>query len=302
MNEERCSAENGFKITRREILTGGGAALVGLWFRGDIFANAFDNLFGLQDTFPGVTVITGAKKPVYVPVAGSTDPVAHSLAESLFWLDQETEHAKLLLMHLPSPDLDAQRAQVKEFETTFANHLAKVRTATLDRSNLTSFNQTTIGLVRRFFDAKQTLMKAQDDGRMRSLSYPTFFEHVALEGDRFAKRLEGFSRGRVEHDRSEVVNFWSRIMADHADFVAHLLDPKEKALIKTAMKTAETWRDMKGKSKDKVDDTLDTFIGFKKTAQAGVESGKVDSIIHPILADHVLREALKFQDELKRTA
>lgn len=59
---------------------------------------------------------------------------------------------------------------------------------------------------------------------------------------------------------------------------------------------------MEGKSKDKVDDAPDSFIDFKKTAQAGVESGKIDSIIHPILADHVLHKALKFSDELKRAA
>jgi hypothetical protein len=167
---------------------------------------------------------------------------------------------------------------------------------------LAAFNQSTIDLVRRFFDATMALMKAQDTGQLRSLSYPTFFEHVALEGDRFAKRLEGFSRGNVQLDQGEVIRFWSRVMADHADFVAHLLDPKEKALIKLSMKTGEAWRKLDDGSRKKVEGVLETFIGFKKTAQEGVETGKVDSIIHPILADHVLREALKFRDELRRTA
>jgi len=55
-------------------------------------------------------------------------------------------------------------------------------------------------------------------------------------------------------------------------------------------------------SEDKVKDSLDEFITFKKTAQAGVEAGQIKSIIHPLLADHVLREALKFSDELKRVS
>ncbi|MCA1592771.1 MAG: hypothetical protein LC754_09005 [Acidobacteria bacterium] len=38
---------------------------------------------------------------VFVPAMGSTDPVAHSLAESLFWLDQELEHTKFFIMHMP---------------------------------------------------------------------------------------------------------------------------------------------------------------------------------------------------------
>ena len=295
------SARQGFQITRREILTAGGAALVGLSFSSDAFAGILSGLFG-QDTFPGVTIVSGAKKPVYVPVAGSTDPVAHSLAESLFWLDQETEHARFFLMHMPSPDLDPQRAQVQQIQSNIASQLEKVKSTRLDRSNLASFNQSTIELVRRFFDAKQMFMKSQEAGQLKSLAYPTFFEHVALEGERFAKRLESFSRGKVELDRGEVIDFWTRIMADHADFIAHLLDPEERALVETAMKAGETWRKMKGESKKKAESTLDTFIAFKKTAQAGIEGGKIKSIIHPLLADHVLREALKFSDELKRTA
>ncbi|MBA3633700.1 MAG: hypothetical protein H0W58_12975 [Acidobacteria bacterium] len=150
MNKKQYSAEQELKVSRREILTVGGAALVGLSFSGDAFANILFGLFG-QDSFPGVTIVTGAKKPVYVPVAGSTDPVAHSLAESLFWLDQETEHARLLLMHLPSPDLETRRAQVQQFHTSLGSQLEKIRTSRLDRSNLASFNQSTIQLGQTLF-------------------------------------------------------------------------------------------------------------------------------------------------------
>jgi hypothetical protein len=288
--------------TRREVLLGGGAALVGLTLRGDVFAG----LLGQDQTtsLPGVTTISGAKKPVFVPAMGSTDPVAHSLAESLFWLDQEFEHTKFFIMHMPSPDLDTQRAQVMQFQNDFAARLKAVQAGGATSGDLASFNRPTIELVRRFLDVKRQMEKAQESGQLKSLAWPTFFEHVALEGERFANRLEKFSGGKVEMDRSEVIDFWSRIMADHADFIAHLLDPEEKALVEKAMQTAGAWRAVKsgGGSKDKVKDSLDSFITFKKTAQAGVEAGQIKSIIHPLLADHVLREALKFSDELKRTA
>ncbi len=290
----------GLRATRRQVLLGGGAALVGLTLRGDALAGFLK--LGQESGLPGVTTIAGAKKPVFVPAAGSTDPVAHSLAESLFWLDQEFEHAKFFLMHMPSPDLDAQRAQVMRFQNDFAGRLAQVRAGGADRPGLAAFNRPTVELVRRFLDVKRKMEKAQESGQLKSLAWPTFFEHVALEGERFANRLEKFSQGKVELERGEVVDFWSRIMADHADFVAHLLDPEEKALVEKAMQTAGAWRGMKGGPKEKVGDALDALIAFKKTAQAGVEAGQVKSIIHPLLADHVLREALKFSDELKRTA
>ena len=286
---------------RREVLLGGGAALIGLTLRGDALAG----LLGQDQTmnFPGVITISGAKKPVFVPAMGSTDPVAHSLAESLFWLDQEMEHARFFIMHMPSPDLDTQRAQVMQFQNDFTARLTAVRSGGADRANLASFNRPTIELVRRFLDVKRQMEKAQESGQLKSLAWPTFFEHVALEGERFANRLEKFSGGKVELDRSEIVGFWSRIMADHADFIAHLLDPEEKALVQKAMQTSGAWRAAKsGGSKDKVKNSLDEFITFKKTAQKGVEAGQIKSIIHPLLADHVLREALKFSDELKRVS
>jgi hypothetical protein len=289
----------GLRFTRREVLTAGGAALISLPLRGSVIAN----ILGQDATFPGVTAVSGAKKPVFVPAMGSTDPVAHSLAESLFWLDQEFEHTKFFIMHMPSPDLDPQRAQVIQFQNDFTARLNAVRGGGVGRPNLAAFNRPTIELVRRFLDAKRQMEKEQEAGRLKSLAWPSFFEHVALEGERFANRLEKFSQGSVEMDRSEVVNFWSRIMADHADFIAHLLDPEERALVRKAMQTAGAWREAKsGGSKDKVKGSLDEFIAFKKTAQAGVEAGQIKSIIHPLLADHVLREALKFSDELKRTA
>jgi len=300
--DRSAGARGGSGVARREVLTAGGAALVGLSLGGDAVGRALTRMFGQDAALPGVTTLTGAKKPVYVPAMGSRDPVAHTLAESLFWLDQEFEHAKFFIMHMPSPDLDPQRQTVMQMQDSIGAQLTKVRAGGATAGDLAAFNRPTIELVRRFLDVKRQMEKEQEAGRLKSLAWPTFFEHVALEGERFANRLEKFSQGKVEYDRSEVLNFWTRIMADHADFVAHLLDPEEKALIQKAMQSAGAWRGMKGGSKDKVDDQLDSFITFKKTAQAGVEAGKIKSIIHPLLADHVLREALKFSDELKRTA
>jgi hypothetical protein len=42
-------------------------------------------------------------------------------------------------------------------------------------------------------------------------------------------------------------------------------------------------------------------IDFKTAAVKGIQAGKIKSIIHPTLADHVRREAVKCSDELKRT-
>jgi hypothetical protein len=299
--QTEITARQGLNVRRREILLAGGASLIGLTLRGGIFAAVpgQDNPMQKGMMPRGVMTVEGAKKPVFVPAAGSTDPVAHSVAESLFWLDQETEHAKFFAMMLPTPDLSAEHSQAEQFQSQFAAQLDKVKGGAPDKGSLASFNQATIDLVKTFLDFKQRLNEAQKAGKLKSLIYPTFFDHTYREADRFQKRLGEFSKGKVELDRSEVVEFWSRIMMEHADFVAHLLDPEERMLIEKAMKTSDAWRE--AKKSESVKGPLDEFIAFKKTAQQGIDAGQIKSIIHPALADHVLREALKFSDELKRT-
>jgi Domain of unknown function (DUF2935) len=39
---------------------------------------------------------------------------------------------------------------------------------------------------------------------------------------------------------------------------------------------------------------------FKTAASKGIQAGQIKSIIPPALADHVRREAVKFEDELNR--
>jgi hypothetical protein len=167
----RPSRRRGLGFTRRDVLTAGGAALIGLSLRDSVFAS----VLGQNVTFPGVTTVSGAKKPVFVPAPDSMDPVAHSLAESLFWLDQEFEHTKFFIMHMPSPDLDKERSQVMQFQNDFDARLKAVQGSGADRANLASFNRPTIELVRRFLDVKRQMEKEQEAGRLKSLAWPTFF-------------------------------------------------------------------------------------------------------------------------------
>jgi hypothetical protein len=99
--------------------------------------------------------------------------------------------------------------------------------------------------------------------------------------------------------------FWTQIMGEHADFIAHLLDPAERDLIMKAMKTADGFHKMHDNlpvSKNPIETVVDEIIDFKVGAEKGIITGKIKSIIHPSLADHVRREALKAADDLKRAA
>lgn len=307
MNRHKSQdAPDGGGISRRKILTAGGAILVGATLVGPLLETVLGQAMGGQDMRRrGITSKEGGTKPTFLPEAGSNDPVAHSLAENLFWNEQMMEHAKFFVMLMPGPELAGPRGRAEQFQQTFAGQLERARSASLDRGNYAAFNRTTVELVKPYADFKHKMRDEQASGRLQSLVWPAFFEHTGREADRFAKRLGQFSRGDTSTDMKEAAEFWTIIMGEHADFIAHLLDPEESALIQKAMQTSDAFRRMHKSvpsSKGPVEQAVDDIIDFKTAAERGIQTGKIKSIIHPALADHVRREALKAADELKRAA
>jgi hypothetical protein len=304
--DETQDAQTGRGVTRRKVITAGGAALVGAAVLGPLLDTALGQAMGGQDMRRrGITSKEGGAKPTFLPEAGSTDPVAHSVAENLFWNEQMMEHAKFFVMLMPGPELAGPRGQAERFQQSFAGQLEKARAASIDRGNYAAFNRSTVELVKPYSEFKHRMRDEQSAGRLQSLVWPTFFEHTAREAERFAKRLEQFSRGDTSTDMKEAAEFWTIIMGEHADFIAHLLDPEENALIQKAMQTSGAFRQMHKSvpsSKGPVEKAVDDIIDFKTAAEKGIQTGKIRSIIHPALADHVRREALKAADELKRAA
>src|ERR671916_2666865 len=299
-------AASGRGVSRRRILTAGGVTLVGATLAGPLLETVLGQALGGQDMRRrGITSKEGGTKPTFLPEAGSNDPVAHSIAENLFWNEQMMEHAKFFVMLMPGPELAGPRGRAEQFQQTFADQLEKARAASLDRGNYAAFNRSTVELVKPYADFKHKMRDEQAAGRLQSLVWPAFFEHTAREAERFARRLEQFSRGDTSTNMKEAAEFWTLIMGEHADFVAHLLDPVESALIQKAMQTSAAFRRMHESvpsSKGPVEKAVDDIIDFKTAAERGIQTGKIKSIIHPALADHVRREALKAADELKRAA
>ena len=304
--EETRDAPTAQGITRREVITAGGAALVGATLLGPLLDTALGQATGGQDMrHRGITSKGGGTKPTFLPEAGSNDPVAHSVAENLFWNEQMMEHAKFFVMLMPGPELAGPRGQAERFQQTFAGQLEKARGASLDRGTYAAFNRSTVELVKPYSDFKYRMRDEQAAGRLQSLVWPAFFEHTAREADRFARRLDQLSRGDTSTDMKEAAEFWTIIMGEHADFIAHLLDPEEGELIRKAMQTSTAFRQMHKHvppSKGPVEKAVDDIIDFKTAAEKGIQTGKIKSIIHPALADHVRREAVKFADELNRAA
>lgn len=289
--------------TRRSILKIGGVTLVATTLSGLLARTAFGQAIGGQDLKRlGIISKDGGTKPTFLPEPGSNDPVAHSIADNLFWNEQMMEHAMFFVMLMPGPELAVPRGRAEQFQRTFADQLTKTRSAKLDRNNYAAFNRSTIDIVRQLVEFKHKMQQEQTAGKLQSLVWPTFFEHTAREGERFAQRLAQFSRGDTSINLKEATEFWTATMGEHAGFIAHLLDPEERALVQKAMQTSEAFRQMHNTppSKGALEAAAHDIIDFKTAAEKGIQTGKIKSIIHPALADHVRREAIKFADELKR--
>jgi len=239
----------------------------------------------------GVALIgsLGQKTPAPTVASNATQL---SAAENLFWSEVMMDHAEFLTMMLPGDDLAAERAQAEDFRRKFKG----------------SSLQTTIDLLKPFIAYKRQLFAAQTAGMIHTLAWPMFFDHTAREAERALARLEKLAAGDASLEYSEVVEFWSGIMSDHGQLIAHLLDPKEQDLISAALDSSAQYqgfqlanRSEKGMGQVELLVATEELINFKEAAARGVSSGAIRCMMTPKFIDHLRREALKFVDELKRT-
>ena len=91
-------------------------------------------------------------------------------------------------------------------------------------------------------------------------------------------------------------------MMEHALFIRGLLDPTEENLIDSADEFADVFKDLIKDAQNMTDMTINSVTNqtlnqtvqlknFKQAGTQGIASCKIRSIILPLLADHVLREA-----------
>lgn len=147
-------------------------------------------------------------------------------------------------------------------------------------------------------------------------NFPLLIDHVSREANYFRKRLKELNKGIVKPLPDAIIRenvFFLRIMADHAKFIGHLLDPSERKLVEIARNFSHDFdqllfqaRDLESMSPQSFTyPLLDQFLDqnrvsvkslrdFKKTARELIEECRIKSIIHPLLADHVFREAERF--------
>ncbi len=258
--------------------------------------------------------ISEYEKTVLLPPIDSADPNLHAWADARFATDIMMEHALFFVLLMPPEVAAAERAAAQRFQSKFNELLKRIDGYGAPTSDtLKKFCTTVTDAITPFIDYKKEMKEAQENGALRSLVWPLFFQHTIDEAERWVARLTQLSDGDASFDRQEVVTFWSDIVMEHAEFEAHLLDPTESTLIASADKNSSDFKAISvlcagptgcpvaaSGSTDPILTAANGVLTFETDAARGIDAATIKSIIDPRLADHFRRETLKFCDEIQR--
>lgn len=218
------------------------------------------------------------------------------LDEITFWSRQLSEHALFLHLGLDHPGMKAQafalHRQWEAFRAELGQLTANEGPVARDRAIVLAMDLRAL---------KLEVFNTQKTGTWLGWLFPTFVDHMRRELDYFIGKITGNLT-----DMNQEACVWMRFMAEHASFAAHLLDPEEVPLIKQAARlTHDFLRIEDGCGKVTLPSLLE--LGRRSGREldeyfqrSGIGTAKVRSVIHPVLAEHVVREGTRFVQTLDR--
>lgn len=195
-------------------------------------------------------------------------------------------------------------------------------------------NQKTLRLLDNFIEFKEGILKEVTACRMYTSNYPLLIQHIIREAKLYRSYLTQLQTKGSLHPGSmkKQEQFWNQIMMEHALFIRGLLDPTENELIGKANSFAGEYARLLTESREKVErnalsstyyeyaksdmgykndcamneltaktkEVTCRYRDFKEAGTKGISNCEITSVILPLLADHVLREAnhyLRLLDE-----
>lgn len=236
-----------------------------------------------------------------------------------FWLRIMKEHSLFMKLGFACSDTELI-CQAEQFYNEFAaleKHSQSIRCD----DEFMAFVERIMPAVQNIFAFKRHVLHLIVHCEIGGYNYPLLIDHISREAMYFCKLLGKIQDGDMKYPVDSIVSdnvFWLRHMADHARFIAGLLDPSERDFVEKANEFAVKFERLQLQARDLdsmlwhscPDNDLVRFEGdvtaatiklrdFKKAARDLIASCKVVSLIPPLLADHVLREAEYFLEVLE---
>lgn len=167
-----------------------------------------------------------------------------------------------------------------------------------------ALNRMALRLLNGLIALKEEILNKVLSCQMFTMNYPLLIEHILREAKLYHKYVQMLETdGEIDmQSMKEVECFWNQIMMEHALFIRGLLDPSETELINSADTFAADYSALLNNCHNAQNRTLSVdsmtetkkFRDFKTAGVKGIEGCQIHSLILPLLADHVLREANHF--------
>ncbi len=179
-------------------------------------------------------------------------------------------------------------------------------------NQVSQLNESTMPILDGLIEFKRAVLNNVLSCYMFITNYSLNIEHIIHEAEMYRSHLDALENHQnPEHSMKGTELFWDNIMMEHAEFIRGLLDPTEKNLIFTANNFAVEYQALLDATKAASDMTIGNvtettiqktveFRDFKEAGTKGINECKIRSIILPLLADHVLREANHYIRLLKQ--
>jgi DUF2935 family protein len=204
-----------------------------------------------------------------------------------FWLPQLIDHSLFLKLGLEEPTLWNEADRLYAILTAL---LPQVATLSVDDAVKAIENP-----LKQLRDFESFCIDRGNQGKWIGWLFPMFIEHIRDEQDYFWQRVTASLTPAQE------MCSWLGFMGQHCAFAQHLLDPSEGAKMQDALNLLARFVDLSGGC-NVVNDQL---LLLSQTAgtdldaylkNLGVGTPKLRSVIHPVLAAHVVREGQRFLD------
>lgn len=231
----------------------------------------------------------------------SNDVVRRCVLDSGEIFTEFTKKAERQTQRLTGTSLNSNLT-AREMQLKGRDCNAELRISSVLMCQVRRLNRVGLSLVDCLIDYKKRLLRGVNSCNLFTVNYPLLIEHILREAQLYRAhliRLEGLGDCTCQQLRDSEL-FWNQIMMEHALFIRGLLDPSEDELINTADGFSEDYRRLlktSAATNDKIIcnsnalELTEKFRDFKRAGVEGIETCQIKSIILPLLADHVLREA-----------
>lgn len=242
--------------------------------------------------------------------------IQRSLEENKFWLRIMKEHALFLGEGFNRKDKNLIQ-QTDRFFYFFEQLEKRAHQTPNTVDAIRKLNEDSIQLVYGFRNFKRNLLILIINCKVSGFNFPLLVDHIAREAEYFMRSLQKFNQGIMDPIQDAIISenvFWIRIMMEHSRFIASLIDDSERNLVIQARKFGDDFevllnqaRDVEsmlynkqptypiiGKMNKDSESATAELRDFKKAGLELIKSCQIKSVINPLLADHVVREAEHF--------